>query len=95
MTTLIKSDYLYKTMKDLLNKHHKDALLLSSKQVHEKVYLFINNIIQELLEYIRITETFTAKDTLTVMPSLVSDPNKFFELLSSIVGSNIMKIPYE
>lgn len=38
------------------------------------------------MDYIRITDTLEAFDTLTVAPALVADPEKFFKLVSNIVG---------
>jgi hypothetical protein len=46
-----------------------------------------------LLEHVRITDTFGVNDTLSVTPTLVAEANKFFELLSAIVGSNFLKVP--
>ena len=42
-----------------------------------------------------VTDTFEEDDTLTVSSTFVTDPNKFFELASLIVGSNFLKIPQE
>lgn len=47
------------------------------------------------MEHVRITETFSAKDTLTVTTALVQDPNKFFDMIVNIVGANFLKVPFE
>jgi hypothetical protein len=50
---------------------------------------------QELLEYIRITDTNEMHDTLTVKEELIQDPKKFYALAKKIVGENFLKAPHE
>lgn len=49
----------------------------------------------ELLELVRFTETFEELDTLTVCADLVKDPEKFYRICSTIVGTNFLRITPE
>jgi len=50
---------------------------------------------RELIEYIRMTDTFEMHDTLTVNEELMKDPEVFYGLAERIVGSNYLKGRHE
>lgn len=49
----------------------------------------------ELLDYIRLTDTFEMHDTITVRSELLSDPHKFYKLAEQIAGQLFLKTPHE
>lgn len=46
---------------------------------------------QELLSFVRFTDTHDMHDTLTVNEDLLVEPQKFYKLAERIVGSNYLK----
>ena len=49
----------------------------------------------ELLEYVRLTDTFEMHDTITVCSELLKDPRKFYDLAEQIAGQLFLKTPHE
>lgn len=49
----------------------------------------------ELLEYVRLTDTFEMHDTITVCSELLRDPRKFYDLAEQIAGQLFLKTPHE
>lgn len=49
----------------------------------------------ELLDYVRITDTFDMHDTITVRSELLENPRNFYELAEKIAGQLFLKTPHE
>jgi hypothetical protein len=49
----------------------------------------------ELLEYVRLTDTFEMHDTITVCSDLLRDPEKFYALAEKIAGKLFLTTPHD
>lgn len=49
----------------------------------------------ELLEFVRLTDTFEMHDTITVCADLLREPHKFYALAEKIAGQLFLTTPHE